>query len=92
MEVVKRTLTAVGNLQLARSSSQAALTNLGKMTSSLEETLAALAVAPASVARRAGLDALCFCPTFHVSFTVASKKAKEVGNSSSDSPDTFSVR
>jgi hypothetical protein len=31
MEVVKRTLTAVGNLQLARSSSQAALTNLDNM-------------------------------------------------------------
>ncbi len=57
MEVVKRMLTAVGNLQLARSSSQAALTNLDHMTTGLEETLAAVA------ARPAGLDSLCFCPT-----------------------------
>jgi hypothetical protein len=64
MEVVKRTLTAVGNLQLARSSSQAALTNLDNMTTGLEETLAAVAAWPA------GLDSLCFCPTFHDSLTV----------------------
>ena len=36
MEVVKRMLTAVGNLQLARSSSQVALTNLDNTTISLE--------------------------------------------------------
>ena len=34
MEVVKRLLTAVGNLQLARSSSQAALTNHGRIEKS----------------------------------------------------------
>lgn len=64
MEVVKRMLTAVGNLQLARSSSQAALTNLDNMTIGLEETLAAIA------ARPAGLDSLCFCPTFHDSLKI----------------------
>jgi hypothetical protein len=64
MEVVKRMLTAVGNLQLARSSSQAALTNLDNMTIGLEETLAAVA------ARPAGLDSLCVCPTFHDSLKV----------------------
>ncbi len=64
MEVVKRMLTAVGNLQLARSSSQAALTNLDNMTISLKETLAAID------ARSAGLDSLCFCPTFHDSLKI----------------------
>lgn len=64
MEVVKRTLTAVGNLQLARSSSHAALTNLDNMTTGLDETLAAVTASPA------GLDSLCFCPTFHDSLKI----------------------
>jgi hypothetical protein len=70
MEVVKRMLTAVGNLQLARSSSQAVLANLGNLTISLEETLAACAAAPAGTAGPAGLDSLCFCPTFHDSLKI----------------------
>lgn len=65
MEVVKRMLTAVGNLHLARSSSQAVLTNLANMTIGLEETLAAFATRPA------GLDSLCFCPTFHDSLKIS---------------------
>jgi hypothetical protein len=67
MEVVKRMLTAVGNLQLARSSSQAALANLDNMTTGLEETLAAVTVAPERVA---GVDSLCFCPTFYDSLKI----------------------
>jgi hypothetical protein len=65
LEVVRRMLTTVGNLQSARSSSKAALINFDNMAFGLLETLAAIAAVPAS------LDSLYFCPTFHDSLKIA---------------------
>lgn len=57
MEVVKRMLTVVGNLQLAHVSSKEALANFELLFSCLDETLAKLRTAPAL------LNASYFCPT-----------------------------
>jgi hypothetical protein len=65
MEVVKRMLTAIGNLQLARVSAKEALTNFDLLFSCLDETLAKLKTAPAT------LDSPYFCPTVQDTFVIA---------------------
>lgn len=65
MEVVKRMLLEVGNLQQARASSKDALTNIASMTRRLKVTIDDIAKVPMT------LDSLYFCPTVHDSIKIA---------------------
>jgi hypothetical protein len=65
MEVVRRMLKEVGNLQVAHSSSKEALTNFENMRTHLNQTIEDMGKVPAA------LDSLYFCPTFSDSLKIA---------------------
>ncbi|MDZ7344558.1 MAG: hypothetical protein ONA90_08580 [candidate division KSB1 bacterium] len=65
MEIVKRMVSEVFDLQQARVSSKDALANIASITRHLNATLEDIAQVPMT------LDSLYFCPTFHDSIKIA---------------------